>query len=275
MTRGQLRGPRYLRLFHGIYVHRREGDGPLDLATRSRAAFLLLGDDGALAGYSAAELLGASCAPRRVPVEVVAPRTGIRPRPGLLVHRDALEPDEIWTAGGCQVTSPLRTAWDLARRVGPTEAVVVVVCAGPPGPVRAGRAAGPARGALRSALCPVPGRDRRPVRPAGRVADGVPAAAAAARPRAADAGAAVRAAGQLRRPARSLRPGLPARQTGPSSTTGEATHRPRRGADNHRDIDAAELGWETLRFEAPDIYVTPARTADAVSRMLAVRAPSR
>jgi very-short-patch-repair endonuclease len=56
---------------------------------------------------------------------------------------------------------------------------------------------------------------------------------------------------------------------------GEATHRPRRGADNHRDIDVAELGWETLRFEAPDIYVTPARTVDAVTRMLAVSAQSR
>jgi hypothetical protein len=102
VTRGQLRGPRYLRLFHGIYVHRRDGDGPLDLATRSRAAFLLLGDEGALAGYSAAELLGAPCAPRRVPADVVAPRTGIRPRPGLLVHRDALGPDDVRVTGGCR-----------------------------------------------------------------------------------------------------------------------------------------------------------------------------
>ena len=33
----------------------------------------------------------------------------------------------------------------------------------------------------------------------------------------------------------------------------------------------AELGWETMRFEAADGWTTPARTADAVARLLAVR----
>jgi hypothetical protein len=55
VTRSQLRGPRYQRLFHGICC-RTTPDPAIDLATWSRAAALLIGDRGALAGYSAAEL---------------------------------------------------------------------------------------------------------------------------------------------------------------------------------------------------------------------------
>ena len=126
VTKAQLRGRRFQRLFRGVYVCRPTDGRAVDLATRSRGAFLLLGEHGALAGYSAAELLQAPCAPREVPAEVVATGTGIRPRPGLIVHRDAIEPSEIWRAGGCRVTSPLRTAWDLARRLDRTEAVVAI-----------------------------------------------------------------------------------------------------------------------------------------------------
>lgn len=122
VTRAQLRGPRFRTLYRGVFIRRT--DRPLDLLTWSRAAFLLLGADGALAGYSAAEMLGAPCAPRGVPPEIVAP--AVRARPGLLVHRYSLRPDEIWSARGCRVTSPRRTAWDLARRLDRTEAVVAV-----------------------------------------------------------------------------------------------------------------------------------------------------
>jgi very-short-patch-repair endonuclease len=41
---------------------------------------------------------------------------GRRPRSGLLVHRDRLAPGEITLYGEVRVTTPLRTAWDLARR---------------------------------------------------------------------------------------------------------------------------------------------------------------
>jgi hypothetical protein len=33
----------------------------------------------------------------------------------------------------------------------------------------------------------------------------------------------------------------------------------------------SERGWETMRFEAADVLLTPRRTADAVARLLAVR----
>jgi very-short-patch-repair endonuclease len=39
---------------------------------------------------------------------------------------------------------------------------------------------------------------------------------------------------------------------------GDETHRHRRGPDNHRDIAAAALGWETMRFEAADVWTTVA-----------------
>jgi len=147
------------------HLRRTTPDPSIDLATWSRAAALLIGDRGTLAGYSAAELLGASCAPRRVPAEVVVPDTGFRPRPGLIVHRDALE----------------RARFDLAY-------------------------------------------------PAAKLA---------------------------------------------VEYDGRSSHELRRGADNHRDIDASELGWETMRFQAADVWVTPGRTAGAVARLLEARLPSR
>ena len=67
-----------------------------------------------LAGWAAAELLGAPCAPAEAPVEIILPngRTG---RPGLVFRRDLLAPGEIVARGGVRVTSPARTAFDLGR----------------------------------------------------------------------------------------------------------------------------------------------------------------
>jgi hypothetical protein len=96
LTRGVLRGPTYRRLFRDVYV---PAAAPDDLALRSRAAYLLFEPEGALSGYSAAELLGASCGPDGSPAEVTCPGTR-RARPGLVVHRDHLVADEMWCAPG-------------------------------------------------------------------------------------------------------------------------------------------------------------------------------
>lgn len=62
LTRDQLYGRRFRRLFPDVYL---APGRPLDLGVRARAAYLLVRDrSGALAGYSAAHLLGADCAPR-------------------------------------------------------------------------------------------------------------------------------------------------------------------------------------------------------------------
>ncbi|HEY0813508.1 MAG TPA: DUF559 domain-containing protein [Pseudonocardia sp.] len=111
MTADQLRGPRFTRLFQGIYVR---ADAEVDFALRCRAAALTGGGRGVLAGWAAAEMLGAPCAPREASVEIVLPNGRTR-RPGLAFRRDALAPDEIVQVGRVRVTSAARTAFDLGR----------------------------------------------------------------------------------------------------------------------------------------------------------------
>jgi hypothetical protein len=80
---------------------------------------------GVLAGWSAAELLGASCGPRDAPVEVITPAYRRR-QPGLLVRRDRLARDEITAVDGIAVTSSARTAYDLVRWTPLVEGVIAV-----------------------------------------------------------------------------------------------------------------------------------------------------
>jgi very-short-patch-repair endonuclease len=122
LTPAMLRGPRFRRLFPDIYI---PADAHVDLELLSRAAYLLVAGRGALGGHSAAELLGASCAPLGAPAEVVLPHR-IRPRPELLVRQDQVPTDELQVLDGVVVTSPERTAFDLGRRAPLVEAVVAV-----------------------------------------------------------------------------------------------------------------------------------------------------
>jgi hypothetical protein len=114
VSAGRLRGRRYLRLFPDIYVE--AGDRRPDLGLRSRAGYRYVEGRGVLAGFSAAELLGASCGPVDAPVEVQMPGGKQRDHPGLVVHRGRMAADEIIEVRGIRMTSPLRTAYDLARR---------------------------------------------------------------------------------------------------------------------------------------------------------------
>jgi very-short-patch-repair endonuclease len=86
---------------------------------------VLVGDEGVLGGYSAAEVLGASCAPLGAPAEVIVPGRRRAP-PGLLVREAPVPSDERWRVDGVMVTSPLRTALDLACRGSLVEAVVAM-----------------------------------------------------------------------------------------------------------------------------------------------------
>ncbi|WP_433274783.1 endonuclease domain-containing protein [Pseudonocardia xinjiangensis] len=124
VTKAQLRGPRYLRIFPDIYTPVRAQ--PLDPVLRSRAAYLLGGGRGVVSGYSAAALLGASCGPQGAPAELTVPGGGPRSHPGLVLHRDRLARDEVQQCNGVLVTTPVRTAYDLARWQEPVEAVVAV-----------------------------------------------------------------------------------------------------------------------------------------------------
>src|SRR5882757_8574253 len=112
VTRAMLAGPRFRRVFPNVYV---PADAPLTLGVRSRAAYLLVLEHGALAGYSAADLLGARCAPADADAEVIIPGRNFRERPGLRVHRDRLADDEVTEIDGVLLTAAARTAYDLAR----------------------------------------------------------------------------------------------------------------------------------------------------------------
>ena len=122
LTPSVLAGPRFRRLFPDVYVC---AEVEPDLAVRSFAAAVLVGDRGVVGGYSAAELLGASCTPLAAPAEVVVPGRRRAP-PGLVVRVEKVPSAERWRVRAAAVTSPVRTALDLACRVPLVEAVVGV-----------------------------------------------------------------------------------------------------------------------------------------------------
>ncbi len=123
LTPGKLRGRNYRRLFPGVYIDR---SASTDLRIRSRAAYLLVAGTGVLAGYSAADLLGARCAPSEADAEVLIPKGDFREQPGLRVHRDRIADDEVCIVDNIVTTTPLRTAYDLTRWLPLVEAVVAV-----------------------------------------------------------------------------------------------------------------------------------------------------
>lgn len=85
-----------------------------DLTLRARAAGLLVAGHGAVAGYAAAELWGASCAPPDEPVHALM--THRYRCDGLRVHRDYFDfVETVPISSGGAVTIPERTAYDLAR----------------------------------------------------------------------------------------------------------------------------------------------------------------
>lgn len=123
VTRDVLRGPRFVRVLPDTFV---PAGTPLDVTTRARAAYRWARGRGVVAGHPAAELLGASCGPRDAPAELVVGSGTSRAPHGVLLSRARLEPDEIVRVGDLRVTSPLRTAYDLARRGPLVERVVAV-----------------------------------------------------------------------------------------------------------------------------------------------------
>jgi hypothetical protein len=121
-TRGQLAGPGFRALYRGAHVEASVAD---DIVLRARAAALLV-EGAVVGGYAAAAVLGADCAPRGVPVDLVVGRRRLRARRGLAVRQDVLRPDEVVVVHGLRVTSPVRTAYDLVRALDAVEGVVAL-----------------------------------------------------------------------------------------------------------------------------------------------------
>jgi len=110
VTPAVLRGPRYQRIFPDVYA---PAALEADLALRARAAGVLVAGRGVVAGYAAAELLGASSAPADALVDVLMPHA--YRCDGIAVRRTGLGPDELTSVGPTVVTTAARTAFDLAR----------------------------------------------------------------------------------------------------------------------------------------------------------------
>jgi Protein of unknown function (DUF559) len=122
LTWTQLRGATWRRLFPDVYCLAALA---LDHRTLCFAAGLLLdGRPGAVSGRSAAHLWGAEVLPLGAPVELTVPSTvRLSVPPGLVVVRSALPEPDVARLARTPVTVPLRTGFDLGRRLDRAAAV--------------------------------------------------------------------------------------------------------------------------------------------------------
>lgn len=123
LTRRQLDGPAWRRLFRDVYVHR---DVAVTHALRARAAGLVV-PDAVVSGCSAAVLWGVDLAGAADDVELTVPpaRHPVR-MPGLRVRRAALGPAEVGSRQGAALTAPVATALRVAAALRGDDAVVAV-----------------------------------------------------------------------------------------------------------------------------------------------------
>jgi hypothetical protein len=121
VTPGQLRSSAWTRLFPDVYACRTVR---LDHGVRARAAAQFLLPEGVVCGRSAAVLWGVDLTDPGDDVECTVPATCRRGAvQGIRQNRRALGPGEVTTRSGVRVTTPLRTALDLARLEPRAEAV--------------------------------------------------------------------------------------------------------------------------------------------------------
>lgn len=109
LTRGQLRW-NYRALYPDVYIHRRVRPSLFD---RTVGAWLWSRRRGVISGQTAAALHGARGVSDDAKVELIY--DGRRPPPGIVVHNERVDPDEITEIAELPVTTAARTALDLAR----------------------------------------------------------------------------------------------------------------------------------------------------------------
>jgi hypothetical protein len=110
LTPYQLRN-RFLALHHDVYIGR---ETPLDPLMRAKACWLRSRRRGVLAEFSASALHGARWIDPARPAAIID--SNRRAAVGVHVREERIEEDEICVLGGMRVTTPARTAIDLARR---------------------------------------------------------------------------------------------------------------------------------------------------------------
>ncbi|SPM37118.1 hypothetical protein MRAB57_4961 [Mycobacterium rhizamassiliense] len=110
LTRHELEN-RYTALHKDVYIPR---GAELTPVLRAKACWLRSRRRGVLAGFSASALHGARWIDPVLPAAVID--SNRRPTPGVQAWEESIESDEIAVLNGMQVTTPARTALDLARR---------------------------------------------------------------------------------------------------------------------------------------------------------------
>lgn len=113
LTRGALRW-NYSRVQPRVY---RPKDVAPDLEVRTVEAWLWSDRRGIIAGRAAAAQHGARWVGNSVAVEMITNHT--RKRSGVIVREERITDDEICRIGDLRVTTPARTAFDLARYLSP------------------------------------------------------------------------------------------------------------------------------------------------------------
>jgi hypothetical protein len=121
VTRARLRGPEFVALYRDVYIG---ASAEVDLRVRLRAVELRIGPGAVIGGPLASVAWGAPC-PWEEPEAVLATNRRVA-RDGIRRRVDQLEGTEISERYGVRLTSPLRTAYDLARR---DDALVELVAA--------------------------------------------------------------------------------------------------------------------------------------------------
>jgi len=224
-----------------------------------------------LGGYSAAELLDAGVAPRGAPAEVIVP-VRARAHPGLCIVQGTVDAVDQAVVAGCRVTTPLRTAWDLARWLPLIEAVIAVDALAhrhgfAPSLLLARRAAAPGARGCRGLDRVVALADPRSESPRetrlrlGLVLAGLPPPSV--QHRILDEYGFVLARVDLAYPEAKLA----------VEYDGSRHFDARRARlDRQRDSELAGYGWQTLRLAAEDIWTMP-QTVHRIRRLLELRGP--
>ncbi len=120
LTRHQLRR-RFVALYPDVYV---ATGADVTAVARARAAWLWSGRRSVVAGRSAAALHGAKWVDGRKPAELLWPNR--HPPRGIRAWADRFDGDETEVIGGIRVTTPARTALDLACRYPFVKAVAAI-----------------------------------------------------------------------------------------------------------------------------------------------------
>lgn len=118
LTRANLRW-NYRRIFPDVYA---PATTPASLRIRTVGAWLWSSRRGVIAGRAAAAWHGARWVGEHAPIEMIW-KCG-RPPPGIVTRNERIDADEVTQIDGLLVTTPERTALDLARHLPRDQAVV-------------------------------------------------------------------------------------------------------------------------------------------------------